>query len=1157
MLNNILKPKPAVIEKWILLLFFFSGTCGLIYQTAWTRLLNQIYGSTVYAVSTILAAFMAGLAIGSYFLGRVIDVRKNPIRFYAFLELGIGLFALISPLLLGNLNPVYVWVYQHLADYRPLYLLTLFAITFTFLLIPTIMMGGTLPVLSKFFVKRREALGRKIGNLYSVNTFGAMFGCFATGFLLIGTIGIKWTIYLSAFINLLIFIILLAGSRYFTAIDAKDSIEIDKTKQTKGKLLPNRTVLLILFAFSLSGFAALGYEVVWFRGLIFYLGNSTWAFTTMLTIFLGGLAFGSLLIRKTCDKKENLLEIFAWVEIIIGLTAALTIPVLGGVLNFHSVFDLLAKLSSHWLTKICGLFTISLIVMFIPALLMGSAFPLVSRICVRNLKRVGGEMGIIYSANTVGAILGSIAGGFILIPLVGILRSILYLSLVNIIVGWIVLVFNRNLSRRYKYSASFLLLIFVLLSHTIFPSKVKFRSEFEGKKDQLLFYCEDAVATTKVFQKPNGNKLMSIDGHPVGGTAYNIDKKQKLLAHLPLLLSKDPKSVFVVGLGTGITLGSIVHYQELESIEVAEIVPGVIKGAEYFNTENGRCLQNPKVNVLLGDGVNYLKNTTKKYDVISSDAKCNPEFVGNTTVLSADYYQICLQRLEEQGIMCQWIPFDLPENEYLSVLKTFSSVFPHTTLWYLGWTESLLLGSKEKLTIDFKAMEEKMKNPDIRKELGKFNLDNPYVLLSTYICDEKELKKYSQNAPINSWNRPYIEFHAPMDFASKQRQGIIVDRLQKFIRMQGEILAYLYNLGDNDEQIQSTEDNLKSYRLLAEKMLTTAIAQASDELSKKIPKPYSTKIQKYIDKGTSLLETEHYQEAINEFKIALEKAGDLAEIHSKLGYAYMMTERFNDSIQALNRAIEINPNLEEAYNFLSVVYKKMGRLEDALRTYQRLTALQPQNHTAHYNLGVIYHEMGMYQKEILEYKHALKIEPDYALALYNMGIWYGNKGMYDDAIYAFKKLVAIDPNNAQARYNLAIAFTKKNEYQEAEFQYKKAIEIEPNFSSARRGLESVEKRLGKREPVKKIGELRVQHILVRTRSEAEEILNLLNKGHSFTNLAKQKSIDPSAKNGGDLGFFRKGDLLPDFENAALRLKIGEISGIVKTRLGYHIIQRTG
>ena len=1117
---NTLKHRRIITENLILSLFFFSGASGLIYETAWTRLLSQIYGNTVYAVSTILAAFMAGLALGSFLFGKWIDTRKNIIRFYAFLELGIGLFAFISPSLLGNINPVYMWAYQHFVSSRTFYLISLFLITFSILLIPTILMGGTLPVLSKFFVKQKEVLGHKIGNLYSFNTFGAMLGCFATGFLLIGTIGIKWTIYSAAFLNLSIFFVLLIFTQYLPLAKAKDQPEENNERKIKNPWRPNGTVLLILGAFSLSGFAALGYEVVWFRGLVFYLGNSTWAFTTMLTIFLAGLAFGSLLIRKTCDNKENLLELFGWVELTIGLTAALTILFLGGLFNLNTIFAFIGKLSRHWLTKIGGIFVVSLSVMFIPTLLMGATFPLVSKICIRDLKNVGGKMGVIYSANTVGAILGSIIGGFVLIPIIGILKSILLLSMINIIVGWIVLFFNRDLSPRYKYITSLSLLGFIILSYTIFPTTAKFRSEFEDKNDKTLFYSEDAVATTKVFQKPSGIKLMSIDGHTIGGTEYNIDKKQKLLAHLPLLLARNPKTEFVVGLGTGITLGSIELYKGLEQIRVAEIVPGAIKGSKYFSPENRDALKDPRVTVIEGDGVNYLKNTTESYDIISSDAKLNPEYVGNTIVLSEDYYKICLKRLKNEGIMCQWIPFNLPENEYLSVLKTFSSVFPHTMLWYFGWTESLLLGSKMKLTFDFKALKEKMKNFDIRTELSKFNLDNPFVLLSKFVCDEEKVKLYSQNAAINSWNRPYIEFHAPMDFTLQQPRGALAKRLQKLTRLESEIVPHLYNLGENSKEIQKTVNDLKWYRLLTNTILTTAIKEALGDTAK-FKRLYPEDVKKHIDNGRKLFEAGNYKEAIKEFK----------------------------------QAIAIDKNLEDSYNFLSAAYTKIGRLEDACKTFQKLINLQPKNHTAHYNLGVIYHRMGMYDEELSEYKKALKFQPDYSPALYNMGIWYGNNGMYDEAVDAFEKLVAVDPNNVQARYYLAIAFMKKNQYDEARFQFSKAVEIDPKFESARQGLKAVEKLTDKKEINKE--RLRLSHILVSTRSEAEKILRLLKQGQSFAELAKRKSIDrTSGVKGGDLGFFEKGDLLPELEDVVFNLKVGQISGIVKSRLGYHIFKRT-
>ena len=299
------------------------------------------------------------------------------------------------------------------------------------------------------------------------------------------------------------------------------------------------------------------------------------------------------------------------------------------------------------------------------------------------------------------------------------------------------------------------------------------------------------------------------------------------------------------------------------------------------------------------------------------------------------------------------------------------------------------------------------------------------------------------------------------------------------------------------------------------------IESQSDIDKKTVKKKFVSDVKKHIDNGRKLFEAGNYKEAIKEFK----------------------------------QAIAIDKNLEDSYNFLSAAYTKIGRLEDACKTFQKLINLQPKNHTAHYNLGVIYHRMGMYDEELSEYKKALKFQPDYSPALYNMGIWYGNNGMYDEAVDAFEKLVAVDPNNVQARYYLAIAFMKKNQYDEARFQFSKAVEIDPKFESARQGLKAVEKLTDKKEINKE--RLRLSHILVSTRSEAEKILRLLKQGQSFAELAKRKSIDrTSGVKGGDLGFFEKGDLLPELEDVVFNLKVGQISGIVKSRLGYHIFKRT-
>ncbi|MCI0512378.1 fused MFS/spermidine synthase [candidate division KSB1 bacterium] len=1142
-------------QKTILALFFISGACGLIYETAWIRLLNHIYGSTVYATSTILAAFMGGLALGSYYFGKRIDQNQNPLKIYAYLELGIALFALLSPFLLGTLNPLYLWIYRHFASIPAIYLLLLFSATFLLLLIPTFLMGGTLPVLSRLFIDRREILGQKVGNLYALNTFGAMLGCWATGFILIGLLGIKGTIFLAASLNLAIFgiIIFVIPSPPFTAPAVVAATPNLKAKKPKTE--PPRTFWIVLLAFAISGFTALGYEVVWFRGLVFYLGNSTWAFTTMLTTILGGIAVGSLLIRKLSDRRRDLILIFGGIEMIIGLGAAVTIWLLGGIFHQPGVGDFMALVSRHWLIKIGGIFLIAAVVMFIPAVFMGMTFPLVSRIGVTDLKLVGHKIGEIYAINTVGAIAGSIITGFALIPWFGILNTIWLLMIINLIIGETIIFLNLKKKSSLKFGFVGLVLIGMGFLYLVLPRSIKFRSDFESKADQLLFYREDVVATTAVFQKSNGPKLMSVDGHTIGGTESHINMKQKLLAHLPLLLSPAPRHVFVVGLGSGITLGSIQLYPEVTQIDVAEIVPGVIEGARYFAAENRHALADPRVKMILGDGVHYLKNTPRRYDVISSDAKLNPEYVGNTVVLSEEYYQICRERLNPNGIFCQWIAFDMPEPEYQSIVKTLTSIFPYAQLWYFGWTESLFIGTCEKPRLDLLTFTERMNRPVIFTELGEINLENPYVFLSAFLLDQSQLVPYAAKASLNTWNRPFIEFNAPRHFANLDRNRALPLRLEKLLQAAGNFEAYLISDKRNALGKAQTDANLVFYAHLNQQHLRkalgieTATASTNDAVPQLAPA-----LQKEFESSLQLLEAGQNQAAIDRLKNLALKSGRAVAIQSKLGYAYLTAGRPENAIAVLKQALTDAPDYVESYDLLALAYQQLGKLPDAINVYRQLLAQQPQNATAHYNLGVIYHTLGQLELEREAYLRALTLKPDYPLALFNLGIWYGNKGQFAAAIDAFQKLVAIEPENYQGRYNLALALQKNQQSDLAQFHYARASSSEAKARQTQKNQGAATDHGSPANP--QMPPIRLSHILVKNRTEAAEILTQIQQGQNFAELARQRSLDPSATRGGDLGFLQVTDLMPEFQAAVQPLKVGQVSEILTTKLGYHIFLRT-
>ena len=304
----------------VFLFFLFSGISGLIYEVAWTRLLTSILGNTIYAVSIVLSAFMAGLSIGSLIAGRYIDARKDSFKIYAFLELSIGVAGFCLTLILNQTGPLYIWIYQILSGHGIFLSLGRYLFAFIMLAVPTTLMGATLPVLSKFSIDRESKIGTTAGMLYAVNTFGAAVGCFAAGFLFIGSIGILQTVFIASVINISIGTI---GTIAWSISNVRITLPLKRQSKEPDEPFKHGTTpslgLIALVAFAISGFAAMGYEITWTRMLITYMGNTVYAFSAMLTSFLVGLALGSLLLSCFVDRFQKLFACFASVQIGIGL----------------------------------------------------------------------------------------------------------------------------------------------------------------------------------------------------------------------------------------------------------------------------------------------------------------------------------------------------------------------------------------------------------------------------------------------------------------------------------------------------------------------------------------------------------------------------------------------------------------------------------------------------------------------------------------------------------------------------------------------------------------------------------------------------------------------------------------------------------------------
>lgn len=464
---------PDSAARAILLCFFASGFSGLVYQVIWVRELVLVFGATTFAVSTVLTAFMGGLALGSFYFGRRSESIKRPLKLYAQLEIGIGIYGLAVPFIFAALPILYqpLWRWLHLSFF------SLSVIRFFFaalvLMLPTALMGATLPVLSTYYARERERIGLHVGSLYALNTFGAVLGAAATGFVMIPALGMSRSTATAAAINLILGVIALRLSRRYEPKDERAASAVADTQPTATAMLPegepreritaslNRrvqeakrataaafapsrlTTTMVLIAFALSGFVALSYEVIWSRILALIIGSSVYAFSIMLATFLIGLACGAALIARFVDRIGNHIVAFAGIEIAVGLTS------LAGAYLFNDLPFAFVQLHQRFGSSSVSLlllarFLIAAAVMIVPTLLLGALFPIVVKIVSSNAQTTGEAVGYAYSANTLGSIVGSFASGFVLIPTLGLLSSLKLCIAVNFVIAAALFVLHRQ-----------------------------------------------------------------------------------------------------------------------------------------------------------------------------------------------------------------------------------------------------------------------------------------------------------------------------------------------------------------------------------------------------------------------------------------------------------------------------------------------------------------------------------------------------------------------------------------------------------------------------------------------------------------------------------------------------------------------------------------
>ncbi|HTU03626.1 MAG TPA: fused MFS/spermidine synthase, partial [Candidatus Sulfotelmatobacter sp.] len=739
-------------------------------------MLTQIFGNTTHAIATVLSAFMAGLAVGSYLFGAFVDARRNPLLAYGLLEAGVGLYGLMIPRLFAFTQQAYIRV-SGLADISPaLVSLAMFALCFVVILVPTALMGATLPVLGRFCVTQVAGLGRRIGDLYAVNTLGAVVGCGLAGFALIPWLGLRGSTRLAVILNLVIGATVLLTVALQGWARAGEPVEAAPEKPARAPRTPLDAALLL--GFGVSGAAAMIYENAWTRALTLVIGMSTYSFTIMLTTFLVGLGLGSLLYARRTGAAAPGIAAFGLLQLGIALSALGTIPL------FERLPFLFLRLSrglgDAFGQLLATQVTLSGLVMLLPTLLLGMAFPMVARIYTQSLYRVGSSVGQAYASNTLGAILGAFLGGFVLIPLVGVQRSIGLAVALNAATGVLLMGLDPRVRPVRRALAAAVMLAasaaglwgFGAWDKGVMTSGVTIYADNYAdlptdalrrewmQRDELLYYREGVTATISVhrsagssylYEKTNGKVDASIGDTPT----------QLLIGYLPMLFVPDARRVLVIGMGSGMTAKAAAAFP-VERLEVVEIEPAVIEAARFFAQKNGRIHDDARARFIVADGRNYLLASPGRYDAILSEPS-NPWIAGVGNLFTKEYYELALRKLTERGVFGQWMQtYAMAPDDLRMVYRTFAEVFPEVSLWAINDSDMLLIGSRERQHLRIGAWRKTLAaRAAARRDLSELGFPDAASLLAMYLMPRPALLDMAGEAELNRDDYPRLEFSAP------------------------------------------------------------------------------------------------------------------------------------------------------------------------------------------------------------------------------------------------------------------------------------------------------------------------------------------------------------------------------------------------------------
>lgn len=753
-------------------------------------MLGLVFGATTLAVSTVLAAFMGGLALGSALAGRIAPRIKKPVSAYGWIEIGIAIYVVLAPFLFYAVDDLYAYIWQQLQPGFFTFTLLRFALSSLLLLVPTTLMGATLPVLSAALLGMAGYDSNSVTRLYACNLAGAILGTMVAGFVLLPAVGVRATIVIAAAINVLVGVIALGlGRKNFgdSPMQFRDAGDRMATEEPAYReiVVVDRARFWLFAAFA-SGFVTISTQVSWTRILTMIIGSSTYAFSIVVALFLIGLAGGAWIVGRK-DRSAKLRKTLLFIELITAASLVFSLFVLNKIPAWLIKLGIGFQVSS-WGGLLALQIVSAALLIFVPALLMGMVMPMVLVWAGNQVKAVN-RVGRSYAVNTIGAIAGALVTGFVLIPGASIRFTLLLAAATCLLVAAIAYrPVGEGLEPIVRRSVAIgLLPVVVIVMFIIAPpmnladlsigaydSLVRVLAQTrEGAADEaaasgsniheLLMYREGPTATVSV-RRDQDTVSLAINGRTNASDSIYDMPTQVMLGQLSMLIAPQSKNGLIIGFATGVTVGSMLQ-SPIESVTCVELEPATVEGSRFFNHVNNRPLDDPRTRLIIDDARTYLRVTPNRYDIIVSEPS-HPWAPGVANLFTREFFELGRSRLSERGIFVQWVQiYQLSTESLRSVLATYHKAFPHVLVFRVGGSsrgkDLLLVGSNRPLSLD--ELPKSMADERRAAELARVNLKTVADIRSWFVCDETRLGPAVAGAEINTDDNMHIETTVPRE----------------------------------------------------------------------------------------------------------------------------------------------------------------------------------------------------------------------------------------------------------------------------------------------------------------------------------------------------------------------------------------------------------